>query len=287
MSTNEVVLKMREIVEKGEGNNVNDKRVMHEVMQQITLAGLYRGGFFEQASYYGGTCLRMFYGVKRFSEDLDFSLDEPNEKFDLTKYFTNIKEEFTALGLDADILKKEKKTSSAVESAFLKSNTQIYDIGIKDNSKIKIKFEVDTNPPAGFEVESKLMLLPFSFYVKCFTLPNLFAGKMHALLFRKWGNRVKGRDWYDFEWYVKNDIELNLHHLSLRAKQSNEEYNEGISKDRFIEMLDKKIKEANIKQIKEDVSPFIYDENEMNIWSRQYFSDLTPKIKFAKSTKSL
>src|SRR5674476_597742 len=163
----------------------------HEVMQQIALAGLYRGGFFNKAAFYGGTCLRIFYGLQRFSEDMDFSLLQQNVDFKLEDYFEPIKTEFNALGREVVINKKEKKNQTNVESAFLKDDTAIYNLQFRTERSVKIKIELDINPPLGFSTESKLLLLPYSFMTRCYTMPSLYAGKMHALLFRKWNTRVK------------------------------------------------------------------------------------------------
>ncbi|MCB4234561.1 nucleotidyl transferase AbiEii/AbiGii toxin family protein [Kaistella anthropi] len=205
------------------------KQALREIMQQITLAGLYRGGFFEKAAFYGGTALRMFYGLNRFSEDLDFSLLQNDENFHLNNYLKAIEDEFTAQGMSVSIKTKVKSVQSNIESAFLKSETLWSELvletvlpqfGLKETIGLKIKIEVDTKPPLGFETEEKLLLKPFSFYVKCFVLEDLFAGKMHALLFRKWGNNVKGRDWYDMEWYIRRGTSLNLEHFLFRAKDN-------------------------------------------------------------------
>src|SRR5687767_10015866 len=202
---------------------------LREIMQEVALAGLYRGGFFEKAAFYGGTALRIFHGLDRFSEDLDFSLLKPDPDFSLDKYLDAIQTEFQALGMHVSIKEKKKAKDSHVDSAFLKSETIWRELvldgiipqsGLSQQANIKIKIEVDTVPPIGFETEEKLLLRPFSFYVKCFTLPNLFAGKMHALLFRKWKENVKGRDWYDFEWYVKKGVAMNLKHFIQRAQGS-------------------------------------------------------------------
>lgn len=166
---------------------------LHEVMQQTALAGLYRGGFFNKAAFYGGTCLRIFYGMQRFSEDMDFSLLQPDEDFRLEDYFDYIVAEFKALGRDVVIIKREKKNQTNVESAFLKDDTAVYNLQFRTEKNVKIKIEVDINPPSGFITEHKLLLLPFSFMTRCYVLPDLYAGKMHALLFRAWKNRVKGR----------------------------------------------------------------------------------------------
>lgn len=181
-------------------------------MQEITLAGLYRAGFFEKAAFYGGTALRIFYELDRFSEDLDFSLLVVNRDFSLNRYLDAIVAEFEALGIIVSIREKEKQIQNNIESAFLKSETIWKELvlegilpqnGLEQKANIKIKIEVDIEPPLGFKTEEKLLLKPYSFYVKCFTISDLFAGKMHALLFRKWKDNVKGRDWYDMECTLK------------------------------------------------------------------------------------
>lgn len=170
------------------------RNAIYEVMQQIALAGLYRGGFFNKAAFYGGTCLRIFHKLERFSEDMDFSLLAPDDSFNLESYFPSIIEEFSTLGREVVITKKDKRNFSKVESAFLKDDTEVYDVAFQTEKSLKIKIEVDTNPPLKFQTEQKLLLHPFSFMTRCFTLPDLYAGKMHALVFRAWKNLIKGRD---------------------------------------------------------------------------------------------
>jgi predicted nucleotidyltransferase component of viral defense system len=199
------------------------RNAIFEVNQQIILAGLYAGGFFDYAAFYGGTCLRIFHGLQRFSEDMDFSLLSQNENFDFTKYFPSIIDAFAMVGRKVEIKKKDKTNFGKIESAFLKDNTEVFDIHFQTEKSIKIKIEVDTCPPLKFNTEQKLLLLPHSFMTRCFTLPNLFAGKMHALVYRAWKNRVKGRDWFDFEWYVRNNVNLNFSHLKERCSQFNGE----------------------------------------------------------------
>lgn len=167
------------------------RNAIFEVNQQMILAGLYNGGFFDVATFYGGTCLRIFHGLQRFSEDMDFSLLAPDDKFDFTKYFQPIIDEFAIVGRDVEIKKKDKKNFGKVESAFLKDNTDVYDISFQTDKSIKIKIEVDTQPPLKFRTEQKLLLQPHSFMTRCFVLPDLFAGKMHALVYRAWKNRGK------------------------------------------------------------------------------------------------
>ena len=248
-----------------------------EVNQQIILAGLYNAGFFDVAAFYGGTCLRIFHNLQRFSEDMDFSLLAPNDEFDFTQYFQPIVDEFAMVGREVEIKKKDKKSFAKVESAFLKDNTDVYDVTFQTEKSVKIKIEVDTQPPLKFDTEQKLLLLPRSFLVRCFTLPDLFAGKMHALVYRAWKNRVKGRDWYDFEWYVRHGIPLDFTHLHERALQFNQE---DISEESFLEKLKGRLSTADLNQVKSDVLPFVRNPKELDIWSNNYFLQLADMIKF-------
>ena len=190
----------------------------------------------------GGTCLRIFYGLQRFSEDMDFSLLKPDKSFALENYFEVVIDEFKALGREVLISKKEKKTPTNIESAFLKDDTAIYNLKFRTERNIKIKIEVDINPPPGFATEHKLLLLPFSFMPRCYSLSDLYAGKMHAFLFRTWKNRVKGRDWYDFEWYVRNNVVLNFNHLQQRIIQFESFKREEVNIDKFKFLLKEKFR---------------------------------------------
>ncbi|RKO73501.1 nucleotidyl transferase AbiEii/AbiGii toxin family protein [Sphingobacterium puteale] len=265
---------------------------IREIMQEIALAGLQRSGFFEKAAFYGGTALRIFYQLDRYSEDLDFSLLAIDPGFSLEPYFEAVTSEFRALGMTVSINEKKKSVISSVESAFLKSDTVwkelvleevIPQLGLTNMPSIKIKIEVDKKPPLGFVTEEKLLLRPFSFYVKCFTLSSLFAGKMHALLFRKWKNRVKGRDWYDLEWYIKKRIPLDIDHFLLRAKDTSDWQGSSISKEDILDLLKKKIETVDIKNVKEDIERFIPDHTVLDIWSREYFIQLIQQLRFNNS----
>ena len=243
------------------------RNAIFEVNQQVILAGLYNGGFFDVAAFYGGTCLRIFHGLQRFSEDMDFSLLTPDDKFDFTKYFQSIIDEFAIVGREVEIKKKDKKGFVKVESAFLKDNTDVYDVSFQTDKSIKIKIEVDTQPPLNFRTEQKLLLQPHSFMTRCFTLPDLFAGKM----------RVKGRDWYDFEWYVRHNVPLDFAHLAERVRQFN---NEEIGRETFMAQLKDRMASANINQVKSDVLPFVRNPKELDIWSNDYFVQLADMVKF-------
>ena len=247
------------------------RNAIFEVNQQIILAGLYSGGFFENAAFYGGTCLRIFHGLQRFSEDMDFSLLAHDDNFDFTKYFQPIIDLFAMVGREVEIKKKDKGSFGKVESAFLKDNTDVYDVTFSTEKSIKIKIEVDTCPPLNFATEQKLLLQPHSFMTRCYTLPNLFAGKMHALVYRSWKNRVKGRDWYDFEWYIRNNVPLDFNHLAERCRQFN---GEEITPELFKEKLLEHLSTADIKQVKADVFPFLRNPREIEIWSNDYFVQL-------------
>ena len=253
------------------------KNALYEVMQQVVLSGLYRGGFFKEAAFYGGTCLRIFHGLRRYSEDMDFSLLAKNPDFTLEPYFPAIIEEARILGRTVTITKKDKRTFGKVESAFLKDNTDVYNLTFQTEKALKIKIEVDVNPPLEFSTEQKLLMQPFSFTTRCFTLPDLYAGKMHALTFRAWKNRIKGRDWYDFEWYVRNRVALDFEHLKVRTKEFNDI---DLTKELFLELLKERISKADIDVVKADVIPYIIDKRELDIWSNDYFLQLADMIVF-------
>ncbi len=262
---------------------------LREIMQEVVLAALSRTDFFKTAAFYGGTALRIFYGLDRYSEDLDFSLLERDENFSLEPYFHSMQNEFESLGLQVSLRQKIKTHKTAIESAFLKTETLweelvlediVEQIGIRSNKNVKIKIEVDRNPPTGFDTEEKLLLRPFSFYVKCFDLPSLFAGKMHAMLFRKWKHRIKGRDWYDLEWYIRKGVPINLSHFLQRAKDTGDWSQEDIGQKDLINLLKEKINGISIEEVKKDIRPFVKDIHKLDIWSRQYFLDLIGLLKF-------
>lgn len=265
---------------------------LREIMQEITLAALSRTNFFEKAAFYGGTALRIFYDLDRYSEDLDFSLLQAEPNFSIEPYFASILEEFKSLGLTVSINEKKKTNKSAIDSAFLKAETIwqeivlediIKETGVRSNRTLKIKIEVDRQPPLLFTTEEKLLIRPFSFYVKCFSPSSLFAGKLHALLFRKWKNRVKGRDWYDLEWYIKKGIAIDINHFLARAIDTNDWQKENITENQIKELIYSKIENVSISNIKEDVVRFIKNDDELAIWSTNYFKDLIEKMKFIKS----
>ncbi len=264
---------------------------LKEIYQEIALLGLYRGGFFNRACFYGGTALRIIYNLDRFSEDLDFSLLQKEDNFDIKEYFPFIIDEFEALGIKIELTKKNKKTISHIESAFLKNDTSIYTLdmeipnissvfsGIRSGKKLKIKFEVDVNPPLNFQTASHTLLLPTTFNIVAMTLPCLYAGKVHAILFRNWKNRVKGRDWYDFEWYVKRGVRVDLAHLKQRMVESGDfDKNENLTLDVLKELLHKKIDSLDVAKARSEVSVFLKDNSSLEFWSIEYFHLLAQKV---------
>ena len=248
-----------------------------QAMQQIVLAGLQKGGFFEHAAFYGGTCLRIFHNLLRFSEDMDFSLTEKNSDIHLENYFQAIQDAFVFTGKDVVITKKEKLNFGRVESAFLKENTSAYDIAFRTEKIVKVKIELDTDPPLLFDTEQKVLMKPYSSMVRCFTLPDLFAGKMHALVYRNWRTRIKGRDWFDFEWYIRNNVPLNFAHLQERIREFS---GQEVTKDEFMQLLRERLATADINQVKQDVITFVDRPSELDIWSNDYFLQIAGMIRF-------
>ena len=257
--------------------NVSEANVLHEVMQQIALAGLSRGGFFEKAAFYGGTCLHLLHGMRRFSEDMDFSLLEPDLGFRFEDYFPAVVEEFKMAGKDVEIKMKHKGQPSAIESAFPKESSDVFDIGFTTEKRLKVKVEVDIDPPPKFTTETKLIEMPRKCWVRSYDLPGLYAGKVSAALFRKWKNRVKGRDWYDVMWYIQNRVELDLVHLIERAKES-EPTADVSTREKLLAAFDARIDTIDFENAKQDVLPYLKDPKEVDIWSREFFKEYIRRI---------
>ena len=261
-----------------------EDNIMHEVMQQIALAGLSRGGFFEKAAFCGGTCLHLLHGMPRYSEDMDFSLLEPNLEFRFEDYFPAIVEEFRLAGKDVEIKMKHKGQPSAIESAFLKETSDVFDIGFTTEKRLKVKIEVDVDPPPKFTTEMLTVVSPRTCWVRAYDLPGLFAGKVSAALFRKWKNRVKGRDWYDVAWYISHHVRLDLEHLVERAKES-EPGADVSTPEKLLAAFDAKIDAIDFEGAKEDVQPFLTDKSELDIWSKGFFRQMVRKIIFKDERK--
>ncbi len=265
------------------------ENALKEIIQEISLLGLWRSKFFEKAAFYGGSALRILYGLDRFSEDLDFSLLKKDKEFSLANYCRAIEEELKSFGFSVNVDRKDKKRESNIDSAFIKAGTLknmlIIDIPafiqkkVHRGATVKIKLEIDKDPPGDFCTEAKYLLQPIPFSVNTYTLPHLFAGKMHAILCRPWVNRVKGRDWYDFVWYVSRDISLDLNHLENRMRQSGHlKTKEALTKKSLKQMLYEKIDTLDFRQARKDVEPLVKDAAAFQIWSKDFFNVICDKI---------
>ncbi len=281
---------VEQMLSKYEIKNTNDEiNALKEIIQEIVLSGLSRGGFFYEASFYGGTALRIFYNLDRFSEDLDFALVKSNKDFDLSKYFIYVEKELKAYGINLMINTKVKSIESNITSAFLKGNTlehilrffpneepHNYDHILKD---IKIKFEVDINPPDGATYEVKYKLLPSPHQIKLYDRESLLAGKIHAILCRGWKTRVKGRDLYDYIFFLAGDTKVNLELLKNKLIESNYiNKNEIFNIEVVKRLLTNKFNEINYDEAKEDVKPFIKNVDDLNLWCKEFFVNITDKL---------
>ncbi|KIE42627.1 nucleotidyl transferase, PF08843 family protein [Geobacter soli] len=271
---------------KYEPKSVDDSvRALREIIQEVALLGLWRSKFFEHAAFYGGTALRILYGLDRFSENLDFSLLEPSPDFNLARYTASLVEELSAFGFNVRVEMVDKAVESAVQSAFLKANTRNELLVIETGGELagqvlKVKIEVDTDPPTGFTTLTRYLLQPIPFAVRSYSLPDLFAGKMHALLFRRWKNRVKGRDWYDFVWYAANHPQLNLAHLDQRMRQTGHWSGDlPLSPAAFRELLSDSIDRLDVDQARNDVAPFVKDQQALALWSHDFFRDVARRVR--------
>lgn len=263
---------------------------LREIMQEVALLGLWRSKFFEKAAFYGGTALRILYGSDRYSEDMDFSLLVTEAEFELGAYGRALERELLAYGFDVSVLTKSKAHPGPVQSAFLKTDTyrglmvvtteeEIVE-EIPKGSVLKIKIEVDTQPPGGFVTESKYLLQPIPFSVRSYTLPCLFAGKMHAVLCRRWENRVKGRDWYDLVWYVARSVPLDLGHLEKRMQQSGHlEADRSLTKSFFDQILAARIEALDVGMARSDVGPFVKEPQATDVWSQSFFHEVGSRIR--------
>ncbi|MHA1558854.1 MAG: nucleotidyl transferase AbiEii/AbiGii toxin family protein [Alphaproteobacteria bacterium] len=265
------------------------ENALKEIIQEIALLGLWRSKFFEKACFYGGSALRILYGLDRFSEDLDFSLNKKDKYFSLDAYSKAIEDELRGFGFSVTIVKKEKAQTSNIESAFIKAGTlkNLIVINVEDNilktihkgKKLTVKLEVDRDPPLGFQQEAKYLFQPIPFSVNTYSLPFLFAGKMHAILCRPWVNRVKGRDWYDLIWYIGKNISMNIEHLENRMKKSGHlKPKEVLTKDLFKKIFLKKVETIDFKEALKDIKPLLKDTDSLRLWSKDYFKTVFNNI---------
>lgn len=263
---------------------------LREILQELALLGLWRSKFFEHAAFYGGTALRILHGLDRYSEDLDFSLLKPDPGFTLGGYGDALQRELGSFGFTARFVRKTRAgKTTAIESAFLKADTlrQLVVLeagpdvmeGLPTGKQLAIRLEVDTDPPPGFETETRYVLQPVPFAVRVFTLPDLFAGKVHAVLCRRWKTRVKGRDWYDLVWYAGRHPALHLAHLESRLRQSGDYAgSEPLSADELKRRLADAVDRLNVMQAAAEVEPFVPDPRSLSVWSKEFLAQVIARI---------
>lgn len=276
-------------------HSLNDyENALKEIIQEIALLGLWRSKFFEHAAFYGGTALRILYGLDRFSEDLDFSLLVPNPQFKLAPYLAGLKAELDSFGFTVAVDEKTKSGERTIRSAFIKTGTKNLLLDIKAPPSLsqslpamkllKVKLEIDIDPPPGFDTEVKYLLQPIPFSVNTYAAPDLFAGKVHALLCRPWETRVKGRDWYDFVWYVGRSIPIHLSHLQSRMVQTGA-WDPFKTLD-FVELsrlLIQKIERVDFEAARQEVAPFLKDPASTAVWSTEFFKILVSRLTYDES----
>ena len=281
---------IEQMLSQHESTTLSDKKnSIKEVVQEIVLCGLSRAGFFRSAAFYGGTALRIFYGLDRFSEDLDFSLVAPDPSFHLDAFLPALENELVSYGFHFQAEARNKTVDSDIQSAFVKGNTREHLLicyaderlarSIGGGELIKIKFEVDTTPPpyAGFDQKYRLMPIPYE--IKLYDMPSLFAGKLHAVICRAWKNRIKGRDLYDYVFYLSRQTPVNLKHLNARLVDSGfEGAREDLALSEIKEILSRRFASIDYDQAKTDVLPFIRNPAALNVWSEAFFRSITENL---------
>lgn len=266
------------------------KNALKEVIQEITLLGLWRAKFFEHAALYGGTALRILHGLDRFSEDLDFILLKKNPSIQLEKYLKSLETELSSFGLSVRVKEKQKSTQSAIRSAHLTANVREYIVEVEAmgdlvetlqmEEKVKVKLEIDTRSCKAMETETRAMLHPIAFFVKALDLPSLFSGKLHAILCRDWNGRVKGRDWFDLIWFCQKNTPVNYPFFEAKMRQSGH-YNDQKPLDATIlyRLLVERIETLDVASAKQDVARFIADRKWIEAWSKELFLSIAGRIR--------
>lgn len=236
---------------------------LREFLQVLILRIIYDKGYFKNLSFFGGTALRFLYDLRRFSEDLDFSLIEKN-RYRFDKLVSDLSRELTNYGLHADITKKDKKTVQNIDIRF-KNVLHELNLSPLKSQKIFIRFEIDTNPPKGWTTRVSLINRLYIFTVTHFDLPSLYALKVHACFYRKY---TKGRDFYDLIWYLGKGIKPNYLLLNNAIKQT-EKTKSVIDEDNFKDFLRRKIKKVDFSAIKRDVERFLEDKSELRLFDKK------------------
>lgn len=262
----------------------DEENALREITQEIALAALARAGFFKAAAFQGGSCLRILYSLDRFSEDLDFALQKPLPHFKLEPYLKNLKLEFEAYGYQLEVIDRSD-AEPVVKKAFLKDDSVGKLLTFKhirvnrSMKKIKIKIEVDTNPPSGSGFETKFCDFPFPFAIIVQDLPSLFAGKNHALLCREY---TKGRDWYDFVWYTSRKTPINFELLSAACDQQGPWASQHLNVDKkwYLNQMEEKIRSVDWEAVKQDLARFLKPSalKTLEVWSSGFFLSQLQKL---------
>jgi hypothetical protein len=257
-------------------NQLEEENALKEITQEIALSGLSRAGFFKVGAFHGGTCLRIFYGLSRFSEDLDFSLRKHNPYFDWQPYLKSLHGELEAYGYQL-VIQDQSDASNLVRVGFLKDDSIGKVLVLKHRNRgtprsIKIKLEIDVHPPDGVIVEQRYLDFPVTVPVLTHDLSTLFAGKIHALLCRPW---EKGRDWFDFLWYVGKKISPNFTYLTHAVNQLGPWQAQGVqvNQDWLKQGLTAKIRATDWEKQKKDIARFLKqkDLDLLNHWGVDFF----------------
>ncbi len=258
------------------GNPVEEEQATKEILQEVALYSLWRTGFFEVAAFQGGTSLRILHKLPRFSEDLDFILKEPDPGFEWSGYLQKLQDGFEEFGLQTEVLDKSRMDQS-VKKAVLKDNSISNQLNLSfyrghPEQKLKIKLEIDINPPEGSGYEYAYLDFPLDFEVCHQDLSSNLALKIHALLCRPY---LKGRDWYDFNWYVKHKVKPNFPHLQAALYQFGPWKDESITADMdwLHHAMMAKIASVDWKETAMDVERFLKpaEKQSLTLWSEKFF----------------
>lgn len=261
----------------------DEEHALKEILQEIALYGLANANFFDKAIFHGGSALRILYGLPRFSEDLDFLLKTSNPQFKWEPYMNAIITTCKQYGVHPEVIDKSR-VSNTVKKMFLKDNSigKILDLSFVHypGKKLAIKFEIDTNPPLGSNVDLKFLEFPLDYSIVAQDLNSSFAGKCHALLCREY---IKGRDWYDFSWYVSKKTLPNFIFLKNALDQQGPWANKNniVTPEWFIETMQDKIKSIDWDKAASDVEAFLNEEDRktLHLWSSVFFMDKLNKLK--------
>jgi hypothetical protein len=267
----------------GAANALEEERALREIIQEIALYALWRADFYAVAAFQGGTSLRILHGLPRFSEDLDFILREPGSDFTWPPYLERLLDVLTEYGIEAEALPRGR-LDKAVQTAVIKDRSVVNQLNLAfyqghPGRKLRVKLEIDVDPPAGSDWAYSYLDFPTDFEVCHQDLPSNFALKIHALLCRDF---VKGRDWYDFNWYVKLGISPNLMLLSNALAQAGPWATQDLAIDLtwLKAVLREKIAGIDWGQAVEDVAPFLRaaEQESLTLWSERFFNDRVARL---------